>query len=166
MWILTKTTSRKVRSQMSAVAVLLSNRIVMNALDAASGTPPRDESRSARIATAGALTPLDPAGPTTEDAHHAPTTRSNQSPSSAGELTAVATLADLHLGGSGSICGFSAELDPAAARRLLDLGFAPGATVTVIRRAPLRDPVVFAVADYEIALRRAEARRITVTPDQ
>ncbi len=153
---------------MSAVAVLLSNRIVVNALAAASGTPPQEDSTAPRgSSAAGAAAPLDSVTttvPAINGAH--PATASAQSQSSAGELATVMTLADLALGNSGCICGFSDELDPAAARRLLDLGFAPGSTVAVVRRAPLRDPVVFAVADYEIALRRAEARRITVIPDQ
>jgi Fe2+ transport system protein FeoA len=47
-------------------------------------------------------------------------------------------------------------------RRLFDLGLAPGVTVTMVRRAPLRDPVVYLVGDYEIALRCAQSRCITV----
>jgi ferrous iron transport protein A len=50
--------------------------------------------------------------------------------------------------------------DAATARRLGDLGFTPGAVVEVVRRAPLRDPVVYRVKDYEICLRRAQAARI------
>lgn len=45
----------------------------------------------------------------------------------------------------------------ATARRLGDLGFTPGTTVEVVRRAPLRDPVVYRVRDYDICLRRAQA---------
>ncbi|SDB80367.1 Fe2+ transport system protein FeoA [Raineyella antarctica] len=52
--------------------------------------------------------------------------------------------------------------DPAAARRLFDLGFTPGATVSKIRRAPFGGPAVYRVADYEIALRPAQARTIVV----
>jgi ferrous iron transport protein A len=46
---------------------------------------------------------------------------------------------------------------PETARRLGALGFTPGAVVEVVRRAPLRDPVVYRVKDYEICLRRAQA---------
>lgn len=45
----------------------------------------------------------------------------------------------------------------ATARRLGELGFTPGTVVEVVRRAPLRDPVVYRVRDYEICLRRTEA---------
>ena len=37
-----------------------------------------------------------------------------------------------------------------------------GIDVTMVRRAPLRDPVIFRVGDYEIALRAAQARSIHV----
>lgn len=52
--------------------------------------------------------------------------------------------------------------DAATARRLFDLGFVPGATVTKVRRAPFGGPAVYRVADYEIALRPAQARTILV----
>lgn len=52
--------------------------------------------------------------------------------------------------------------DPATTRRLLDLGFVPGTPVEMVRRAPLRDPVVYRVAGYEIALRRAQAECIRI----
>ena len=34
----------------------------------------------------------------------------------------------------------------------------------MVRRAPLRDPVIFRVGDYEIALRTAQSRCIHVEP--
>lgn len=42
-------------------------------------------------------------------------------------------------------------------RRLLDLGFVPGAAIGVIRRAPLGDPTAYLVRGAVIALRREEA---------
>ena len=47
-------------------------------------------------------------------------------------------------------------------RRLSNLGFVPGRVVTPLRRAPLGDPVVYRVADYELCLRRHEARIVRV----
>lgn len=47
-------------------------------------------------------------------------------------------------------------------QRLLDLGLVPGATITVIRCAPLRDPIEVRVGDSFLTLRRAEAVRIEV----
>ncbi|MEA5153321.1 FeoA family protein [Raineyella sp.] len=52
--------------------------------------------------------------------------------------------------------------DAACARRLFDLGFAPGARVEKVRHAPFGGPAVYRVADYEIALRPAQARTILV----
>jgi ferrous iron transport protein A len=51
-----------------------------------------------------------------------------------------------------------AETPPSTARRLADLGFTPGTEVEVVRRAPLRDPVIYRLRDYEVCLRRAQAR--------
>ena len=50
------------------------------------------------------------------------------------------------------------------ARRLQDLGMVPGRTVEVLRRAPLGDPTVFLVADYELCLRKRDAALVQVTP--
>ena len=47
-------------------------------------------------------------------------------------------------------------------RRLSNLGFVPGRVVTPLRRAPLGDPVVYRVADYELCLRHHEARIVRV----
>lgn len=70
-------------------------------------------------------------------------------------------LCDLVRGGSAVVVGVASS-DPAAAQRLIDLGFVPGTPVEMVRRAPLRDPVVYRVAGYEIALRRAQAECIRV----
>ncbi|MFE6280948.1 ferrous iron transport protein A [Streptomyces sp. NPDC057877] len=51
---------------------------------------------------------------------------------------------------------------PSVARRLGDLGFTVGAVVEVVRRAPLRDPVVYRVKGYEVCLRRAQAASVRV----
>jgi ferrous iron transport protein A len=48
------------------------------------------------------------------------------------------------------------------ARRLMELGFLPGATVTAGLSAPGGDPRVFQVDGSEIALRRETARRLKV----
>ena len=48
------------------------------------------------------------------------------------------------------------------ARRLMELGFLPGARVTAGRSAPGGDPRVFQVDGSEIALRRETARHLSV----
>lgn len=73
------------------------------------------------------------------------------------------TLADLPVGSDAEIVGFVDGSATATARRLHDLGFEPGARVQALRRAPLGDPVVFQVADYEIALRSTQTRSIHIT---
>jgi ferrous iron transport protein A len=59
------------------------------------------------------------------------------------------------------------SLDTSApiAGRLLDLGFIPGTPVTVVRRAPLGDPIVYELRGCRICLRRSEARKIRVFPE-
>lgn len=74
------------------------------------------------------------------------------------------SLADLRPGDTARIVELNEGLDPATSRRLFDLGFAPGAPVELVRKAPMADPVVFRVAGYDVALRRVQARCIHVTP--
>ncbi|ETK30713.1 FeoA family protein [Microbispora sp. ATCC PTA-5024] len=66
-------------------------------------------------------------------------------------------LADLAPGARATVTRVTTAGSPATARRLRDLGFTPGTVVQVVRRAPLRDPVVYLVKDYEVCLRRAQA---------
>jgi Fe2+ transport system protein FeoA len=58
----------------------------------------------------------------------------------------------ISVGGAGSI-----------ARRLMEMGVVPGAPVSVVRVAPLGDPIQIRVRGYHLALRMAEARTITVS---
>jgi ferrous iron transport protein A len=51
------------------------------------------------------------------------------------------------------------------ARRLMELGFLPGASVTAGQSAPGGDPRVFQVDGSEIALRRATAGQLTIRSD-
>ena len=50
----------------------------------------------------------------------------------------------------------------AVARRLMEMGFVPGAPVSVVRTAPLGDPLEVRVRNYHLALRRSEAQTISV----
>ena len=45
-------------------------------------------------------------------------------------------------------------------RRLLDLGFVPGAIVEVVRKSPLGDPIAFRVSQTTVALRKEESMKI------
>jgi ferrous iron transport protein A len=51
---------------------------------------------------------------------------------------------------------------PAARRRLLELGVVRGETITLLRAAPLGDPLEFVVKGYHLSLRRREAATILV----
>lgn len=82
-------------------------------------------------------------------------------PASIVEGSAALTLHDLPVGVAAVVVDVRTA-DPATTRRLLDLGFVPGTPVEMVRRAPLRDPVVYRVAGYEIALRRAQAECIRI----
>ena len=52
------------------------------------------------------------------------------------------------------------NIDGVMRRRLLDLGFVPGAIVEVIRKSPLGDPIAFRVSQTSIALRKEETLKI------
>lgn len=55
------------------------------------------------------------------------------------------------------------EVQGVLRRRLLDLGFVPGAIVDVLQRSPLGDPVAFRINNTTIALRKEEASLIKGT---
>lgn len=52
------------------------------------------------------------------------------------------------------------EVQGVLRRRLLDLGFVPGAVIEVLQKSPLGDPVAYRVQHTTIALRQEEARLI------
>ena len=56
------------------------------------------------------------------------------------------------------------DLPDDEARRLMELGFVPGHSVTPAHAAPGGDPRVFRVDGSEVALRRETARRLYLRP--
>jgi len=50
----------------------------------------------------------------------------------------------------------------AIARRLMELGLAPGTPVELVRLAPLGDPLELRVRRIHLSIRRSEARHIRV----
>lgn len=68
------------------------------------------------------------------------------------------TLDSLPIGQSAHIAALLAV--GAERRRLLDLGFVPGARVETLYASPWGDPVAYGVRGAVIALRRADARTI------
>lgn len=51
----------------------------------------------------------------------------------------------------------------ALGQRLMDLGFYPGASVRVVRNAPLVDPVEMELDGYHVSIRHDEARHVEVS---
>ncbi len=50
-------------------------------------------------------------------------------------------------------------------RRIMEMGFVRGKQVTVIKNAPLKDPIEYSLLDYRVSLRRSESALIEVEPD-
>ena len=50
-------------------------------------------------------------------------------------------------------------------KRIIEMGFVVGKQVTVIKNAPLRDPIEYHIMGYDVSLRRSEAALIEVTKD-
>ncbi len=72
------------------------------------------------------------------------------------------TIKDLKIGSSGIIQTVGGE--GALRQHFLDMGMIPGAKVTVVKYAPMGDPVELQVHGYQLTLRLDDADRITVEP--
>ena len=72
------------------------------------------------------------------------------------------TLAELKIGQSATILkvGGSGTLR----QHFLDMGVLPGVPVTLIKYAPMGDPMELRIHEYELTLRRADAKKIEVSP--
>ena len=60
------------------------------------------------------------------------------------------------------ICSIDAQGE--LGRRIRDMGLIPGAEVTVVGKAPLKDPVALRLRDFTLTLRNSEADNIVVEP--
>lgn len=72
------------------------------------------------------------------------------------------TLADLAVGQSATI--ESVEGNRGFRRRLLELGLLPGTSVSVLRQAPLGDPLELTLRDTCISIRKRDAAEIHIDP--
>ncbi len=70
-------------------------------------------------------------------------------------------LSELIPGQKGTIA--SIRLAPDLRQRLLEMGLTPGIECTVVRFAPLGDPMELRVRGYHLSLRKAEAQGVLVT---
>jgi ferrous iron transport protein A len=53
---------------------------------------------------------------------------------------------------------------PALLHRLMELGFVPGTPITLVRRAPMGDPIELRLRGTHFSIRTSEADRIDVDP--
>ena len=51
-------------------------------------------------------------------------------------------------------------------RRIMEMGFVRGKKVEVVLNAPLHDPIVYRIMDYEVSLRRSEAQMVVVITNE
>ncbi len=77
-----------------------------------------------------------------------------------GKRETPATVAALQPGESGIVQAVGGE--GALHRHLLDMGITPGVKVTLIKTAPMGDPLELHLRGYSLTLRRADAATITL----
>lgn len=70
------------------------------------------------------------------------------------------TLGDVQVGGSATIVKLHGE--GALRRHLMDLGLIKGTPFTVVKVAPLGDPIEITVRGYELSIRKEEAAIVEV----
>jgi len=73
----------------------------------------------------------------------------------------MTTLGDLQVGECAKVTGYAID-DPGYRHQLLALGLTPGAELTVVRFAPLGDPMEIRVRGSSLFLRRGDATSIRV----
>jgi Fe2+ transport system protein FeoA len=69
-------------------------------------------------------------------------------------------LSKLGVGCQGQVISVAGDHD--IRRRLLEMGFCNGATVEVIRRAPMGDPIEFKLRGYHLSLRSDQAACVQI----
>lgn len=69
-------------------------------------------------------------------------------------------LDELKPGKKGTVVSISCS--GALRRRIIDMGITPGAMVIMRKTAPLGDPLEINVRGYELSMRKADAREITI----
>ena len=74
----------------------------------------------------------------------------------------MTALSDMQVGRSGVL--ERVELPEEISDHLAHLGFLPGASLEVLRRAPAGDPTVYRIDGVEVGLRNETARHILVEP--
>nr|WP_028577291.1 FeoA family protein [Desulfomicrobium escambiense] len=75
-------------------------------------------------------------------------------------MSTIVNLRQMHVDQRGIIKTVAAQGE--LGRRIRDMGLVPGTEVTVIGRAPLKDPVALRLKGFTLTLRNSEADFITV----
>jgi ferrous iron transport protein A len=73
---------------------------------------------------------------------------------------ATCALNALGIGCRGNVIAVGGDTE--VRRRLLEMGFCNGATVEVVRRAPLGDPIEFKLRGYNLSLRGEQAQYVQI----
>ena len=69
-------------------------------------------------------------------------------------------LGEFKPGEKGRVVSVSAE--GKIRRRLFDMGVTPGAEITMIKTAPLGDPIEVTLRGYQLSLRKSEAENVLI----
>lgn len=69
-------------------------------------------------------------------------------------------LSEMQPGDFGHVLSLCSSCDQR--EHLLELGFTPGTEITVVRLAPLGDPMTVRIRGYQLSLRRREAEAVTM----
>ena len=75
-------------------------------------------------------------------------------------MSDIISLRQMQLGPRGRLAPVAAL--GAMGRRIRDMGLIPGSTVSIVGRAPLKDPVALRLSGVTVTLRNSEADHITV----
>lgn len=71
------------------------------------------------------------------------------------------TLADYRKGNRGSVLRVGGE--PDFRKRMMEMGFVKGSKVSVVKYAPLADPIELLVKGYHLTLRKEQAESIVMS---
>ncbi len=69
-------------------------------------------------------------------------------------------LSELNINENGRVLNIGTKTQ--ARRRLLDMGFTPNTTVTVLKKAPFNDPIYIKIRNYYISIRKLDADEVII----
>jgi ferrous iron transport protein A len=78
-------------------------------------------------------------------------------------MAAEIKLSELAVGASATVRSY--PKNAAAFIRLREMGLLPGTPVTLVRTAPMGDPIEIKVRGYHLTLRKSEADHVVIEPN-